>query len=200
VKLEILETFDQEICHYGSRDLLVTSRHYHVYWVERGKEKIDVPLPKTYKDRIFGPSRLFRRALRLDKCNVVPVIGGFVAIRQGRVYHYEEKAGMLRCVLKLKNCRNVLTQSIAVVDRERLYFGEYGSNDSRRPVPVYRSVDGGKSWEMIYSFPAGTVKHVHGCYHDPHERKIWVLTGDFANECVVICADETFRDMERIGA
>jgi len=158
-----------------------------------------IRLPNDGWKKIFGIFRLSRRALRLDKCNVVPVEDGLVAIRQGKVYRYNEVTNELTHVLSLKNCRNVLHQSIAVIDKNELFFGEYGNNPSRKEVPVYRSLDGGKNWETVFIFPAGKIKHVHGCYYDPYEDKIWTLTGDFESECHIVCSDKDFTDIKWIG-
>lgn len=194
----IKEVLDREICHAASADLLVTSTSNRVYVNRQGHETI-VALPDDGWKGAFAHSRLARRALRLDKCNVVPVPKGLVIIRQGKVFHYDEDRRELTHVLSLKNCRNVLHQSIARIDGNRLYFGEYGSNLSRSEVPVYRSLDGGKHWDVVFTFPPGKIKHVHGCYHDPHEDRIWTFTGDFQDQCHILCADREFRDVEWIG-
>lgn len=197
MELKIKQVLDREICHYASPELLITSRYNHVY-VKRGEKETTLVLPRDGWKGMLGNWRLARRATRLDKCNVVPVKAGLVIIRQGRVYHHDEKSGKLAHTLTLKNCRNVLHQSIAVVGDD-LFFGEYGNNPNRLEVPVYRSRDGGRTWETIFSFPRNKTKHVHGCYFDPFEKKIWVLTGDFADECHILCADMDFKDIEWIG-
>jgi len=122
-----------------------------------------------------------------------------VIIRQGEVFRFDQSSGQMRHVLNLENCRNVLHQSIAVIDETTLYFGEYGSNVARASVPIHRSVDAGRTWDTVFRFEAGQVAHVHGCYFDPFEEKIWVFTGDFERECHVLCADRTFQDVEWIG-
>jgi hypothetical protein len=66
-------------------------------------------------------------------------------------------------------------------------------------VPVYRSLDRGRSWAKVFVFPRGRIRHVHGCHWDPVEQKIWVFTGDFQDECHVLCADREFRNVEWIG-
>jgi len=198
MELILKQVIDREICHFASPDTRITSQFDRVY-VERNGGEATFRLPDDDWKRVFGFSRLLRRALRLDKCNVVPVANGLVIIRQGKVFRYDEKTGALEHALSLRNCRNVLHQSIAVVDEREIYFGEYGNNPSRLEVPVYRSLDGGRNWETIFSFPKGKAKHVHGCYYDPFEKKIWVLTGDFENECHILCADRDFKDVEWIG-
>ena len=101
--------------------------------------------------------------------------------------------------MELKNSRNILHQSMLVTDQDELYFGEYGNNSSRSEVPIYRSQDSGRSWQLIFSFDTGKIKHIHGCYWDKYEEKVWVFTGDFAGECHALCADKDFKNIEWIG-
>ena len=150
-------------------------------------------------DRALGRARLARRALRLDKCNAVVVGGDLVLIRQGVVYHRSGATEDSVPTLTLGNCRSVLHQAVAVVDDQELYFGEYGANSMRVEVPVYRSLDRGRSWDRVFVFPRGKIRHVHGCHWDPVERRIWVFTGDFQGECHILSADRDFRDVEWIG-
>ena len=198
MKLILKKVIHREICHYASPELLITSQYNRVY-VQKGASEFSFKLPSDGWKAPFGLFRLTRRALRLDKCNVVPAAGGCVIVRQGKVYHYDETSGSLTHTLTLKNCRNVLHQSIAVIDGKELFFGEYGNNPERAEVPVYRSLDGGRTWQTIFTFPAGGIKHVHGCYYDPVEKKVWVLTGDFKDECRILCADTKFKNVEWIG-
>ena len=198
MKFTIKNIIPGEICHFASAEMLITSCYNRVF-IKKGNQEFSFSLPQDSLKSLFGLFRLSRRALRLDKCNVVPVEGGYVAIRQGEVFHYCENTSKLTQVQTLKNCRNVLHQSIAVIDGKELFFGEYGNNANRVEVPIYRSQDGGLTWQTIFTFPAGKIKHVHGCYFDPIENKIWVLTGDFKDECHILCADREFKSVEWIG-
>jgi hypothetical protein len=168
-------------------------------FIRKDGQETAIRLPIDAWTWIFGFSRLGRRALRLDKCNVFPVGENLVIIRQGVVYHYDLKEQLLTVTLKLKNCRNILHQSMLVTQQGEMFFGEYGNNASRAEVPIYRSCDSGKSWQVIYEFPKNKIKHVHGCYWDPIEQKIWVFTGDFAGECYALCTDRDFSQIEWVG-
>ena len=118
MKLVIKEIIDREICHFASSKMLITSLYNRVYVIKQSRE-FCLELPNDGWKRIFGMFRLSRRALRLDKCNTVPVEKGLVIVRQGSVFHYDEKLNILTQVLKLKNCRNVLHQSIAVCEMSK---------------------------------------------------------------------------------
>ena len=188
----------KEIVHYADDNRLISSWHNKIY-INRGEEERLVVIPNKSPEKLLGVSRLARRLLRLDKCNVFPVGDDLVVIRRGYVYHYDWQTDRLSQVLKLRNCNNVLHQSVSISPGGNIYFGEYGSNKERRAVPVYKSADGGKSWQVVYEFVAGKVKHVHGCYWDEVEKRVWVCTGDFENENWILSADENFKDVEWVG-
>lgn len=198
-KLIAKERFrNREIVHFADQELVLSSRAEKIFVETRGEIRT-LTMPKRWWETLPGRFRLMRRALRLDKCNVVPTAKGLVAIRGGQVYFFKQSDSSPRVSLRLRNCRNVLHQSICTTPEGAIYFGEYGANPERRPVPIYRSSDAGGSWETIFEFPAGKIKHVHGCYFDPIEDSLWVCTGDFEGECWIIRADREFSSLEWIG-
>lgn len=99
----------------------------------------------------------------------------------------------------LKLARNALHQSITVIDGRELVFGEYASNPGRQSIPLYRSTDSRRSWTKGYEFDAGATRHVHGCFWDPYEEKIWVATGDLNGECFIYIASRDVTDVVRLG-
>ncbi|MEL6821242.1 MAG: hypothetical protein AAFP70_05755 [Calditrichota bacterium] len=199
MKLAIQAKIDREIIHFAEDDTLISSKHRTVYYT-RGKQTKEIVLPENGALKSFlGFFRLTRRALRLDKCNVFLHGKNLVIIRQGRVYFYDDKSDELSETLTLRNCRNILHQSMNSSPEGYIYFGEYGTNKERKTVPVYCSKDGGKSWSEIYTFSPGSIKHVHGCYYDKYTDKIWVCTGDFKDENWLLIADKDFQDIKKIG-
>jgi len=197
--MKILSKVNKEIIHFAEKDVLISSKYRTIFY--KGKERIvKVKLPEGNPvKRLFGLFRLSRRALRLDKCNVFLHEGNLIIIRQGSVYLYQTKENKLTETLKLRNCRNVLHQSINATPEGYIYFGEYGNNGERKSVPVYCSKDGGQTWKEIYTFEPGSIKHVHGCYYDKYTDKIWVCTGDFEGENWLLVADRDFKDVRKIG-
>ena len=74
--------------------------------------------------------------------------------------------------------------------KDKLIFGDYGLNPDHQPVNVYcRETDG--RWEILYSFPAGTVCHIHNIIHSGD--RIYILTGDEDPECGIWYTDDEFE-------
>src|SRR5271154_486726 len=70
----------------------------------------------------------------------------------------------------------------------RIYWGEYFDNRERKEVHIYVSTDRGRTWEVAYTFPAGSIRHVHNIVYDGWGDCVWILTGDDGAECKVLRA------------
>lgn len=195
---KIKEIPKSEIIHYLSNYDIISSKFNKVK-VKYKSYDINLSLPIDAIESFFGLFRLSRRALRLDKCNVFVADEKLIIIRRGKVYSYDLENQELIETLQLKNCRNILHQSLCQNSEGDLFFGEYGNNGDRKSVNIYKSSDKGLSWEVIYQFKAGEIKHIHGCYYDPYEDKIWTLTGDFEGENIIMKSNSDFTVNEKIG-
>lgn len=76
--------------------------------------------------------------------------------------------------------------ALAATPAGHLFWGEYFDNARRDAVHVYGSADGGVSWEIVYTFPPGAIRHVHSVIYDAHAGCLWVLTGDEGSECRIL--------------
>jgi hypothetical protein len=77
-----------------------------------------------------------------------------------------------------------------------VYWGEYFDNDTREEVHIYTSSDGGVSWSVAFTFPKGAIRHVHNVVYDLWGDCLWVLTGDYGNECRILRASCDFRQVD----
>ena len=75
-----------------------------------------------------------------------------------------------------------------------VYFGEYFSNPDRKPVHVWCSRDDGKTWQVCYEYPAGSIRHIHGIRWDAGHERLWVFTGDHGDESHIAVARPGFQD------
>jgi hypothetical protein len=73
-----------------------------------------------------------------------------------------------------------------------LYFGQYSRNHNRHEVSVFASTDSGEHWYVAYTFPAGTVRHVHRVQYDSLRHSLLVLTGDSGSECGIYQTTDRF--------
>jgi hypothetical protein len=87
---------------------------------------------------------------------------------------------------------------IAATPGTRIYWGEYFDNRERAEVHIYVSEDRGLSWHVGYTFPAGSVRHVHNVVHDRWADVLWILTGDEGAECQILRASLDLRAVEPV--
>jgi hypothetical protein len=87
---------------------------------------------------------------------------------------------------------------IAVTPDDKLYWGEYFDNSRRDEVHIYASTDRGDTWHIAYTFPKGTIRHVHNIIHDPWQSCLWILTGDDDPECRILRASLDLKRVETV--
>ena len=85
---------------------------------------------------------------------------------------------------------------IAAVPGGAIFWGEYFDNASRDEVHIYASTDAGEEWSVAYTFPKGSIRHVHNIVHDPWADCLWILTGDYGDECRILRAACDFSHVE----
>jgi hypothetical protein len=86
---------------------------------------------------------------------------------------------------------------ISVVPSGTIYWGEYFDNRARAEVHIYASTDCGRTWQVAYTFPAGSIRHVHNIVYDRWGDCLWILTGDEGSECKVLRASCDLLSVER---
>ncbi len=85
---------------------------------------------------------------------------------------------------------------ITAIPDGRCFWGEYFDNASRDEVHIYASTDGGARWNVAYTFPRAAIRHVHNIVHDPWGTCLWLLTGDYGDECRILRASYDFRQVD----
>ncbi len=159
--------------------------------------QIIAKFPFIWED-LFDWNRLASRALRIEKCIVYPTeLGKLLGIRKGKVY--DLSAGNARELFSIQG-RAPLLRGVACSANGELFFGEYLSNKDRGPVNIWAVRSDLSSYRKAYTFPASSIRHIHGLYNDPFKpERIWVTTGDLDGECYIWYSDDGFKSIERIG-
>ena len=89
---------------------------------------------------------------------------------------------------------------LTAVPSGNIYWGEYFDNRERAEVHIYASTDRGRTWQVAYTFPAGSIRHVHNIVYDRWGDCLWILTGDEGAECKVLRASGDLRSVEEVVA
>lgn len=128
-------------------------------------------------------SRLFRGGFHA--LAILPN-GGLVAAIAGAIVTLGPNESEFRQTHEIR--RGTRPLHIAAIPDGTVYWGEYFDNAARDEVHIYGSTDGGASWNIAYTFPRGSIRHVHNIVHDRWENCVWILTGDYGNECRILRA------------
>lgn len=88
--------------------------------------------------------------------------------------------------------------NICIAPSGKLFFGEYFQNMGKEAVNIYGSEDNGQTWNIVYTFPEGSINHVHGLFFDKYTNRIWVATGDRVNECIIGYTEDEFRSFVEV--
>jgi hypothetical protein len=89
---------------------------------------------------------------------------------------------------------------VTAVPSGNIYWGEYFDNRERAEAHIYSSADRGCTWQVAYTFPAGSIRHVHNIVYDRWDNCLWILTGDEGPECQVLRASCDLRSVEVVLA
>jgi hypothetical protein len=87
---------------------------------------------------------------------------------------------------------------ITAVPNGAVYWGEYFDNAARDEVHIYGSTDSGATWNIAYTFSKGAIRHVHNIVHDRWGDCLWILTGDYGDECRILRAACDFSRVETV--
>lgn len=83
--------------------------------------------------------------------------------------------------------------NLCIAPSGTIYFGEYFQNMDKQSVNIYYSKDNAHTWNIAYTFDAGQINHIHGLFLDPYTNRIWVVTGDRENECIIGYTEDEFK-------
>lgn len=136
-------------------------------------------------------SRLFR-----DGFHALAVLssGDLVAAVPGAIIRHVPGSGEFQTTHRV--LRGTRPLHIAATSDGRLYWGEYFDNPDREEVHIYGSVDRGATWYVAFTFPNGSIRHVHNIIFDQWQQCLWLLTGDDGAESRILRASLDFKTLD----
>jgi len=203
IELEIDVAFENLRVHAVCGNVLWASSGYTLFRsddIVLNWEKIkQIPVKKI--NSFLSNFNLMQRLLRARISNIIPLASGaLLVIADGKIYRVLPDMKQVKQVHKIRRGRSPSTNGWCVDAKGYIYYGEYWLNPKREAVYLYKSSDEGISWERLYSFPQGTVRHVHVFQCDPFTNCLWVATGDKDHECLIAYSKDEGKTFNIIGS
>ena len=164
------------------------------YWLKDSVGKYRIIDPKYALPSRFALTRRFFRAeitglYTLKNCDRIAIAKkGLFLQRQGSKT-FEKCFSMPRGSKPLNLC---------IAPSGNIFFGEYFQNLDKQAVNIYRSDDNARTWYVAYTFQAGQINHIHGLFLDHYTNRIWVVTGDRENECIIGYTEDEFKTLVEV--
>lgn len=77
-------------------------------------------------------------------------------------------------------------------DGHNVYWGEYGNNNDYDAVKIY-SLGMDLSVREVYSFPKGSIRHIHNICYDIDKQSFWIFTGDNEPNAGIYMASQDWK-------
>lgn len=168
------------------------SKGYNIY---RQCEKIG--FVRDYKYALLSQFQFSRRLLRAEITGLyVLKDNGMMAVAKKGLFRKSPEGGEFHKVFAMPRGSKPL--NLCVLPNGHIFFGEYFQNMGKEEVNIYGSTDNGMTWKVVYTFPKGNINHVHGVFYDKYMRRVWVLTGDRENECIIGYTDDEFNTFHEV--
>jgi hypothetical protein len=154
-----------------------------------------VPVPWPYRQAARW--RLLRRLGRLDVRELMQLPSGdLLGIVQKRLVRLDPRQGETSTVFQVT--AGGRPKGLALTPAGHVFVGEYWGNPRRQPLRIWASTNGGATWELAHTLPAGSAKHIHNIIWDEHRLGLWVLTGDADGECALLFTADEFQTVTEI--
>lgn len=139
----------------------------------------------------FSANKYLRRLTRSELFGLYELGKEFIILAKKGIFVYDSASNNIYKSLDIQRGSKPL--NLCVLPNGHLFFGEYFQNMEKEAVNIYRSSDNGHSWQVAFTFAAGEINHIHGVFFDKFASRIWVVTGDRENECIIGYTEDEFE-------
>lgn len=157
----------------------------------------------SWLERCIGLFRLSRQALRVGLHHLVPLGNGNLFVTSKRKSYILDAEGRVVNVFSGYQGNKPGHQGVCVTPDGTIFFAEYMLNPQRdKRVDLYRSTDNGQTFQVVKSFAAGDIRHLHFVKWDEYEQCLWLGTGDYGennHECRLYRSGDNGDTWELIG-
>ena len=196
----IYDIMDGTTIHRVQGQVIYASQGARIFRSENGgaiwKEDGTVEMP-AWLTRV-AVYALLKRMTRGGIFSILPLgDGARLCIARKMILRAEPESSVYRISKQIP--RGSRPFNLCLAPGGNIYWGEYFLNLRRsEPIRIFGSKDGGRHWEISYTFPKGSICHVHRIVHDPYDDALLVCTGDRDKEVAILRTDDGFRTLRPI--
>lgn len=153
-----------------------------------------------FKARLMSAFRLSRQLLRQGLHHLVPLAGGDILVVAKRCAYTVRADGTVKHEFRGFRGNKPGHQGVCVTPDGTVFFGEYTLNPNRdHDTVLYRSTDGGATFDAVLTLPMKEYRHIHFVKYDPYEKCLWLGTGDEDFECKLMRSDDNGTTWTTVG-
>jgi hypothetical protein len=192
---------------YDKNGILWATRGMIVYKLNKGENKFDrvAHIPTGLSFFWLRNFSIFRRITIRPECveMVATNKGDICALSAGRIWFLPSGSKKFKETLQLSHYglgdQGIRNDGLINIYDSTVYFGEYFKNPNREKVSIFKSINNMVSWQEVYDFKPGQIRHIHAIQKDPYTEKLWVSTGDLDEESMIAWSNNEFRSIVQIG-
>ena len=172
-------------------------------WASRGgRVRVDGQglgtLPEPRWQQLAEKSTFLGQALRLGVHGVVPLADdALLVVASGRLWRLQ--VGRWHEALRL-DFRKPARLGVLRTREGQVFCAEYTLNPQRnRPIRLWRSDDNALTFQQIFAFAPGQVRHIHFIQQDPLDSALWLGTGDRDAESAIYRSTDLGVSWQQVG-
>lgn len=172
------------------------------FWAidERGNKLTKKYRVGNFVQRVLSAFRLSRQLFREGLHHLLPFPNGDIFVTAKKKSYLVDKDGKVKNIFAGYRGNKPAHQGICMTPSGTLFFGEYTLNSQRdHDTKLYRSTDGGITFNCVLTLKKEEVRHIHFVKYDPYEDCVWLGTGDRDEECKLMKSVDNGETWRKIG-
>ncbi len=205
--LPCLSACELVVQEYDKDGNLWASRGMIIYKLEKGDNKFRkiAHVPTGFSIFWLRNFSIIRKLTLRPECIEVVVTssGNISALSAGKIWLLKKGEKIFKETLKLTHYgfgdQGIRNDGLLNLHDSVFLFGEYFINPDHAEVRLFKSTNNQNSWDAIYKFRPGQIRHIHAVQKDPYSDRLWVCTGDVSEESIIAWSDDEFQTINIIG-
>ena len=178
---------------------LISYKNGRLFVIKDGKILNSIPVFKSFKEKYLSNIKIIYRLLRLGVRSAIALSDNIIILSVANIlYEFNLEKNTLSNGYDLQErIRPLYFTEVEGIDGfdDAIVFGGYLGNSEKKPVHIYKRVSL-DNWEVVYTFPANIINHIHNIIPDIYRKCLWILTGDFGSSAAIWKVTNNFKNIE----